>query len=159
MKMTPEIHPDRMKQKISLKSWILVAIQLGCLFYIYYSAPLKAIRIDLQIWELSGLFLAISGLFGLSWHSFSVFPEPKTKGRLITDGIFSFIRHPMYAGVLVVVGTLVIQFFTVPRLICLLILAAVFILKIVDEEVFLSKRFSEYADYQQKTNRLIPFIW
>jgi protein-S-isoprenylcysteine O-methyltransferase Ste14 len=148
-----------MKQKISLKSWILVAIQLVCLFFVYFSAPVKAIRIDLQIWELSGLFLAISGLFGLSWHSFSVFPEPKTKGRLIKDGIYSFIRHPMYAGVLVVVGTLVIQFFTVPRLICLLILAAVFIIKIVDEEVFLSKRFPEYADYQQKTNRLIPFIW
>ena len=65
----------------------------------------------------------------------------------------------MYAGVLVVVGTLVIQFFTVPRLMCLLILAAVFIFKIVDEEIFLSKRFPEYADYQQKTNRLIPFIW
>lgn len=148
-----------MKQKISLKSWILVAIQLGCLFYTYYSAPLKAIRIDLQIWELSGLFLAISGLFGLSWHSFSVFPEPKTKGRLITDGIYSFIRHPMYAGVLVVVGTLVIQFFTVPRLISLLVLAAVFIIKILDEEVFLSKRFPEYTGYQEKTNRLIPFIW
>jgi protein-S-isoprenylcysteine O-methyltransferase Ste14 len=157
--MIPETHTDQMKQKIRLKSWILVAIQLGCLFYVYYSAPLKAIRIDLQIWELSGLFLAISGLFGLSWHSFSVFPEPKTKGRLITDGIFSFIRHPMYAGVLVVVGTLVIQFFTVPRLISLLILAAVFILKIVDEEIYLSKRFPEYAGYKEKTNRLIPFIW
>ncbi len=154
-----EIRPDQMKQKISPKSWILVAIQLGCLFYIYYSAPLKAIRIDLQIWELSGLFLAISGLFGLSWHSFSVFPEPKTKGRLITDGIYSFIRHPMYAGVLIVVGTLVIQFFAIPRLICLLVLATVFILKIVEEEAFLSKRFPEYADYQKKTNRLIPFIW
>jgi protein-S-isoprenylcysteine O-methyltransferase Ste14 len=148
-----------MKYKISLRSWILVAIQVVALVYLFTSAPAKAVRIDLQIWELSGLFICLAGLAGLNWHSFSVFPEPKPKGKLVTNGIYGFIRHPMYAGILILTTTLVIQYESYPRIFALLALALVFVLKILKEEEFLATRFPEFEEYRKKTDRLIPFIW
>ena len=146
-------------QKYPLRSWILVAIQLTCLAYLFCFQPWKAVRIELQIWELSGVFIAISGLISLGWFSFSVFPEPRTKGRFIRSGIFAFIRHPMYAGILTASATLVWQFFFWDRLICWVILAAIFLLKIEIEEHALRLKYPEYAEYQKSTDRLIPFVW
>jgi len=143
----------------SLFSWLLVGVQIALLGYLLSSASWRAIRIDLQIWELSGAFLAISGVLGLSWHSFSIFIEPKSKGKLVRTGIFAFIRHPVYAGILMVCAALVWQFWTLPRIFAWLALLLIFIIKIRKEEAFLSKKFPEYLDYKINTNRLIPFVW
>lgn len=146
-------------QRYPLRSWLLVAGQVACLVYLFTSAPWKAIRVDLQIWELSGVFLAVSGLFGLGRFSFSVFPEPRRKGRFIRSGIFAFIRHPMYAGVLVITATLVWQFFSCDRVAGFTLLTAILVAKILIEERELLSRYPEYAEYQRNTNRIIPFIW
>ena len=146
-------------QKYPLLSWLLVFAQVACLIFIGLTAPLKAIRIELQIWELSGVFIAISGIFGLNWHSFSVFPEPKNKGRLVQSGIFAYIRHPTYAGILIVSSTLIWQFWSIPRLLALCLLSFVLIFKILREEKMLAQKFPDYEDYKKNTNRLIPFLW
>lgn len=146
-------------QKYPVRSWLLVAAQLACLVYLFYTGPWKAIRIDLQIWELSGVFLAVSGLFGLGRFSFSVFPEPRQKGRFVCSGIYAFIRHPMYAGILMIMATLVWQFYSWDRALCYGLLLVVFVVKIRIEERELLRRFPEYAQYQQNTNRLLPFVW
>ena len=153
------MEPIKNQPSYSRLSWILVLAQIGCLYYLFQSAPWKVIRVHLQIWELSGVFLAISGILGLNWHSFSVFPEPGKKSRLIKTGIFAFIRHPIYAGIIIIIGTLVLQFWSIPRLLVSLLLFGIFILKIKMEERLLLKKFPEYSDYQNSTNRLIPFIW
>jgi protein-S-isoprenylcysteine O-methyltransferase Ste14 len=149
----------KVKYPVSLKSWFLVVIQVLALIYLARTGPIRAEHIEFQIWQLSGLFLAISALVGLNWHSFSVFPEPKPKGRFIRTGVYAYIRHPMYAGVLMVCGSLVWEFFSWDRLAALGFLLEVFVIKILDEERYLKARFAEYRDYCEKTNRLIPFIW
>ena len=148
-----------MTQQYSKTSWLLVISQLACFLYLFTGGPWLAHRIDLQIWQLSGALITISGLLGLKWHSFGVFPEPKIEGRLVTTGIYAYIRHPMYAGILVVCITLVWQYPTISRLLVWLFLACIFVIKIIKEENFLVEKFPEYADYKTKTNRLIPFIW
>lgn len=149
----------KVKYPVSLKSWFLVAIQVLALIYLARTGPIRAEHIEFQIWQLSGLFLAISALVGLNWHSFSVFPEPKPKGRFIRTGVYAYIRHPMYAGVLMVCGSLVWEFFSWDRLVAFGFLLVVFVIKILAEERFLKARFAEYRDYCENTNRLVPFIW
>jgi protein-S-isoprenylcysteine O-methyltransferase Ste14 len=148
-----------MKNRISVSSIVLVGIQFTSLILIYITGPSVAQRMDLLIWELAGLVISIWGLFGLSWHSFSVFPEPKQKGKLITHGIYNYIRHPMYAGILILTGSLIIQFWSPLRFCSFLCLGLVFILKIRKEEALLSSRFPEFEEYKRRTNRLIPFVW
>lgn len=134
-------------------------MQVAGLAYLAATGPWKAQRIDFQIWELSGLFLALAGLVGLSWHSFSIFPEPKAHGRFVQSGVYAIIRHPMYAGILVICVTLVWEFWSWPRGAVALLLLVVFVLKILLEEKYMEVRFPGYTIYQKRTNRLIPFLW
>lgn len=140
-------------------SIFLVLLQMLALVILATTAPLKCIRVELQIWELSGIFIAVSGLVSLGRKSFSVFPEPKKKAIFIRKGIYAFIRHPMYAGLLMISICLVIQFPSPLRWVSLVVLIVVFVVKIIREEKSLVAHYPEYKDYQQQTNRLIPLIW
>jgi protein-S-isoprenylcysteine O-methyltransferase Ste14 len=145
--------------RTSAESKFLVALQAVLLIFLATGAPRINHRIDLLIWELAGTGLTMAGLLGLSRNSFSVFAEPKPEGRLVTGGVYSFIRHPMYAGILLIFSTLVAGFYTLPRLLALLALGVVLLRKIFLEEAALQKQFAGYSAYRQQTSRLIPFVW
>lgn len=146
-------------KKISPESFGLVLVQVVCLVIIALTGPWKCVRIEWQIWELSGAALAIACLVGLGRKSFSIFPEPKEKGVFVNKGVFAFIRHPMYAGILIICFCLVFEFPDTLRWISFGILTLVLMIKIIKEERMLAQNFPEYKEYQKQTNRLIPFIW
>ena len=65
----------------------------------------------------------------------------------------------MYASVLLVTLMLVINNFTLLRIIFWLVLLIDLHFKFLYEEKILLKKYSEYADYKNNTKRLIPFIY
>ena len=134
-------------------------MQMLALFYLAISAPLLARKLGFLLWELAGILIVISGLIGLNWKSFSVFPEPRPDGKLVTTGIYAFIRHPMYAGILAITSVLVLDFPSWPRAFALLILITVFLIKIQKEERWLAAQYPDSKDWRDKTDRLIPFLW
>lgn len=151
--------PVFLKETIRLRSWALVSAQILIIAFLLADMPWVAYRADFQIWQLFGALLALGGILGLGWRSFSVFPEPKARGRLVQTGVYAYIRHPMYAGLLVFCGVLIWQNFNWLRLGLFLGLVGVLVLKIFIEENELEKKFPEYSDYKKSTNRLIPFLW
>lgn len=152
--------PDsKMPYRTSAESKILVAIQAVLLVFLSTGGPHLSHRIELLIWELTGIALAFAALLGLNRESFSVFPEPRPTGRLVTGGVYAYLRHPMYAGVLLIFATLVAGCFSLPRLLGLLALGLVLVRKIFLEEAALEIRYPEYGIYKQQTSRLIPFVW
>jgi len=80
--------------------------------------------------------------------------------KVISTGPYAFLRHPMYAGVLVLlIGVpLALGSFW-----CLLVLAVAIpglVIRILDEEKFLQKELPGYTDYMHKVRyRLVPYIW
>lgn len=77
----------------------------------------------------------------------------------ITSGPYEIIRHPVYAGyLLVMVGIVEIEF-TFLRLVALLILCACIFFKIVREEHTLTSDIPEYTGYKVKTKALIPYLF
>lgn len=82
------------------------------------------------------------------------------KHRLVQEGPYSLVRHPMYfANLLMMVSGLVI---VRAWLMLLLFLANFLVLlyRIKVEEEELSKTFKEeYRNYQKRAKKLIPFIW
>lgn len=79
--------------------------------------------------------------------------------RLITSGPYSFVRHPMYTSlVLVLSGTSLCLDHFVNYLGLALVVGAVF-LKAQREERFLGALFPEYGEYTKKTYRFIPFVF
>lgn len=80
--------------------------------------------------------------------------------KVISTGPYSLVRHPMYAGAFflliftpIALGSWVALPFVVP-------LIAVIIVRLLDEEQFLSANLSGYAEYLQKVRyHLVPLIW
>ena len=80
--------------------------------------------------------------------------------QLITFGIYQYLRHPRYAGVLSLAIGLSLLFRTWAGLLIAGILLLVLLLRIKDEEMMLSKEFGqEWEQYCQKSWRILPFIY
>ena len=86
-------------------------------------------------------------------------PRPKENAELIQDGLYRFVRHPIYFGVIMLsVGWGLIQQSTLVWL-YVLIIAIFFDIKSRKEEQWLQAKFSAYADYQGRVRKLIPWVY
>jgi protein-S-isoprenylcysteine O-methyltransferase Ste14 len=139
--------------------YALVAGQLAALFYILLTGPLFA---DGWFWlavEIAAGVLGIWAILAMRLGNFNVTPDVKATGRLVRRGPYRWIRHPMYAALLLLALPLVVSDFTWDRVLAFVALAAILLLKLNYEETLLSARFQDYAVYQQETKRLIPFVY
>lgn len=86
-------------------------------------------------------------------------PKPKANGELIQTGLYRLVRHPIYFGVILVCfGWAAIEQ-TPYSLVLAFILLIFFDLKSRREESWLIEKFPEYRAYQQKTKKLIPYLY
>jgi len=74
-------------------------------------------------------------------------------------GPYRFLRHPMYAGVIILAFSLILDLPTFERFVAGVILVVVLLLKISYEEKLLEGHFTDYKVYKQHTSRLIPFVY
>ena len=84
----------------------------------------------------------------------------KQDHELIQTGMYAWVRHPIYSGlVLAAFGSAIY----VGRVGCLLGMAVVVIAfraKSLLEESFMEREFGErYSEYKQRVKALIPFVW
>jgi protein-S-isoprenylcysteine O-methyltransferase Ste14 len=104
---------------------------------------------------LVGMIFSIISLAILG-RSFGILPEAR---ELVTHGPYRLIRHPLYFGeVLMVTGILL----PILSWITLLMFAGYILLQVwrtFNEEQALEIVFPEYRQYQERTRRLIPYIW
>jgi protein-S-isoprenylcysteine O-methyltransferase Ste14 len=82
------------------------------------------------------------------------------KQRVVSTGVYGFVRHPMYlGGILLFIATPLLLGSKFGVLIGVLI-SLLLIFRIVGEERMLVSELEGYADYRKKVRyRLIPFIW
>jgi protein-S-isoprenylcysteine O-methyltransferase Ste14 len=111
------------------------------------------------------LLAASALLFFRSFHD-NTFLSPlvrvqtERKQRVISSGVYGFVRHPMYLGA-------VLMFVGAPLLlgsaVGLALAAAMTLLlgfRIVGEERMLAGKLEGYADYRRRVRyRLLPFVW
>ncbi|HSS48328.1 MAG TPA: isoprenylcysteine carboxylmethyltransferase family protein [Thermoanaerobaculia bacterium] len=93
--------------------------------------------------------------FGL--RSFHYAANP-TAGGLVTTGPYRFIRHPIYAAVLLVVWTGVAANWSLRAAALGLVATLMTVLRMMFEEALVVERYPEYADYARRTRRVIPFV-
>jgi len=105
--------------------------------------------------------LIISGMFTsfmvLHWlgKSFSIMPEAR---RLITQGPYALVRHPLYICEEIAVIGIFIQVASLPALFIVVIHGLFQIRRMVNEEKVLKATFAEYESYAAQTPRLIPLL-
>lgn len=139
-------------------SHALVAAQLLLIALIAWpSAPLAITVTGIALLVL-GVGAAVAALAVMPARTFSVLPEPKSSGELVTRGIYRHVRHPMYLAVLLCGIAAALAYGTTAKWVLLALLAGVLALKIRREERLLLARFPDYAVYRQRTSAIIPYL-
>lgn len=90
--------------------------------------------------------------------NFNITPEIKENAALITTGAYRYIRHPMYFSVLVMMLGVVVSKPTIFSLFIYMLLVVTLFLKAQKEEMLWKEQSSEYRNYMQQTNKIIPFV-
>jgi protein-S-isoprenylcysteine O-methyltransferase Ste14 len=86
-------------------------------------------------------------------------PCPKEGAVLVQSGLYRFVRHPIYFGVLLAALAWLLIFPGAYVRAYSIGLFVLFDIKARREEVWLVESFPEYQDYQLKVKRLIPGIY
>jgi protein-S-isoprenylcysteine O-methyltransferase Ste14 len=86
--------------------------------------------------------------------------EVKPGQRVVSTGPYSIVRHPMYAGSLLLFLATPPALGSLWALVLVLPLSAVIVARLLDEERYLSKNLPGYKEYCEKVRyRLIPYVW
>jgi protein-S-isoprenylcysteine O-methyltransferase Ste14 len=79
---------------------------------------------------------------------------------VISTGPYALVRHPMYAGVLVMLIGVPLALGSWWGLVVLAVTIPGLIWRILDEEKILEKDLAGYVEYEQKVRyRLVPYLW
>lgn len=139
-------------------STLLVGAQFGLLaLMLLWPAPWHLDAATLLL-AAAGLALGIWVLLHNRPGNFNVRPELKAGARLVTDGPYRWVRHPMYGALLLAAAALVAAGGGVQAL-AWVALVAVLHLKAAREERLLLQRWPEYAAYRARTRRFVPWLW
>jgi protein-S-isoprenylcysteine O-methyltransferase Ste14 len=80
--------------------------------------------------------------------------------RVISTGLYGFVRHPLYLGTLLMLVAAPLLLGSVAGLVVSLIAVFVLVGRIIGEERMLLSELKGYDDYKRRvTSRLLPFIW
>ena len=142
-----------------------IAITLGLSF--------GFIRAKYSEWETINYFFALTGIIVfilgsiLRWSSigqlkqgFTVNVSINKEHILKTDGIYKYIRHPSYLGLIMVIGGLSVAMNSVISFIITVIpvLVAVNYRIFIEEKLLISEFGEKYIQYKSTTKKLIPGI-
>jgi protein-S-isoprenylcysteine O-methyltransferase Ste14 len=106
----------------------------------------------------AGLVIGIVGVRDLG-PSLTPVPRPKDGAALVQKGIYGWVRHPLYLGL--VLGALGWALFSASLLgVAFTVALAVFLdLKARREEVWLRERYPLYAHYARRVRRFVPGVY
>lgn len=74
-------------------------------------------------------------------------------------GPYEIIRHPIYAGLLLIMAGFVEGYLSLPRLLAFAVILAATIMKLEHDEEILKDVHPEYKKYQSHTYRFIPYLY
>jgi protein-S-isoprenylcysteine O-methyltransferase Ste14 len=98
------------------------------------------------------------GVFGLG-RQVTPWPRPPANGHLVERGIYRSIRHPIYAGVVLVGSGWALATGSLASAAAAVGLAVWMDLKARREEAWLTERYPAYAAYRSRSWRFIPKIY
>jgi len=146
--------------------WVLAQIPL---LIIAYLIPLRFGRaVPLEQLDLvsgaglillgAGILQSAAGVVALG-RFLTPFPRPVEHGVLRTNGAYSLVRHPIYAGILFTAMGWSLYRFSIPGLAFDVLLFVFFDRKAAREEQWLIERFPVYEAYRKRVRKLIPGIY
>ena len=136
---------------------ILVFLQFFIIFLHFFQLELlpnkQIIQINNIFYSLGILIIIIASIFILIaikdlGRNLSPFPKPKANSKLVTSGIYRFMRHPMYYSLIVISFGIFLTKLSIYYLCLTISLALLIKLKIFVEERYLKNKFKNYLIYK-----------
>ena len=142
------------------KDFVYVGIQflLFAIYFLaepYFSAQFEKLRFGLWL-SVFGAMIVLISIIQLN-KSLSPFPSPIEGGSLITSGLYSIVRHPIYLGLLLFFLGYSIYSGSIFRIAITFLLAVLFHYKASYEETQLLDKYPDYINYSSKTSKIFPF--
>jgi protein-S-isoprenylcysteine O-methyltransferase Ste14 len=126
-----------------------------------------------KVWSLINLVIAIIGVVviilgaTIRWiaiiqlsSAFTVDVAISNDHKLKTDGIYKYVRHPSYSGLLLIMVGFAISLNSVMSLIVIILpmLAAILYRIYVEEQMLISEFGDTYTNYKMHTSKILPWI-
>jgi protein-S-isoprenylcysteine O-methyltransferase Ste14 len=157
----PVAERERSQQVIqSLASLAFVALFVVCTVdhRLGWSAVPLAVIVLGEILVAGGLFAVFLVFKENSFTSATI--EVGAEQRVISTGPYALVRHPMYAGALVMLLGVPLALGSWWGLLLVVVMAAVIVGRLLAEEKYLAKNLPGYPAYQRQVRfRLLPLIW
>jgi protein-S-isoprenylcysteine O-methyltransferase Ste14 len=141
---------------------LLVAIGFAGLAVLPGGMPLSPVRVAAVV--LGGVGTVVGGLVAVTsilalGSNLSPFPRPTAANELVETGAYRYLRHPVYAGIVLAAigwGLLTASFLAIALSFILLLW---FDLKARREETWLAARHPSYEAYRARTRKFVPFFY
>ncbi|MDI3527402.1 MAG: hypothetical protein PWR03_1585 [Tenuifilum sp.] len=164
-KRSPKEHTLKKSDRGSM-ALLWITISLGFTFGFIFA--------NYNIWKLAnyvvagvGLLLIIVGAI-IRWLSifqlkqyFTVNVAVASNHQLKTDGLYGYVRHPSYLGLLLIMIGFALAMNTISSFLIIsvsMLLAVLYRIR-VEEQALKSEFKEEYESYSKKVKMLIPWIW
>ncbi|MEY4990604.1 MAG: hypothetical protein RIS08_830 [Actinomycetota bacterium] len=102
-----------------------------------------------------GIAILIASFLKLG-KSLTANPVPKEDGELVVNGLYAFVRHPIYLGLLLLGFGVVLDAGYWPQILIFLMLYIQLHIKANFEEYLLKQKYPGYSAYAAKTPRFFP---
>jgi len=88
----------------------------------------------------------------------TAYPTPKQNAELIKKGVYKYVRHPIYSGIILIAFFYGLFAQSSWKIIISILLFFFFLIKSQYEEKQLEKKYNDYIEYKKHTSRFFPFI-
>jgi len=116
-----------------------------------------ALKVACSIATPLGVAVMVIAATGLG-RGLTATPLPNAHAQLRTGGLYRFVRHPIYSGLLLTMTSITVASGSAFRLLTLAVLVLLLTVKARWEETRLNQRFEGYASYAARTPRFVPFV-
>ena len=172
MKNNPELLQERLRtRKTQLWDKIILSVFSICLVALFlipgldlrYQWTNLEIPIIIKIFAFAGVCISFIIIFLVTkenTYASKAVKIQKEKHSVVTTGPYSYVRHPLYAGGMVLLFCIPLVLGSLYSFIPVIFSVVLFTIRTYLEDTMLNEELPGYRDYAQKTRyRLIPGIW
>lgn len=106
--------------------------------------------------SLIGIYIIGNGWYHI-YHKY--WSQKSGKGQVVTTGVYRYIRHPQYTGLMLLCFGMILNWATLPLLLGFpFVIAMYYRLAKREERDMINEFGEEYIMYMNKTKRFIPFL-